>query len=116
MNYVIYDKYTGEIIKEVTCPQEQLADQLQEGEAVSVSNGLANSDIHYIDIENGTLLPKADYELSALPLPCIITIEGTTYEVTSQPTFEFDAPGVYTVQVDAGPHFLKKEFEIDYQP
>lgn len=66
--------------------------------------------------EAGIIYLQGDYTLEALPLPCTVTIEGIDYPVTEQPTFEFNAEGVYTITVDAGYKYPVKEFEIDYQP
>lgn len=66
-------------------------------------------------VEDGVVYPAEDYSLAAVPLPCTITIEGVEYECHEQPVFEFDAPGTYVIKVDAGPRYLKKVFNYDYQ-
>lgn len=79
-------------------------------------SGVADDTLDYIDLPARVIKRRTDYTLNHLPLPCLVTIEGVEYEVTKQPTFEFDVPGTYTIQVDAGPRYLKKEFTLDYQP
>ena len=74
-----------------------------------------SDDTHYVDIDTESILIKQDYELDTLPIPCIITIEGVQYEAYEQPFFEFDAPGIYEINVDAGVKYLKKDFKVDYQ-
>ena len=62
-----------------------------------------------------TVLPQGDYTLEALPLPCLLTIEGVEYEVTEQPVYEWPVlpePMEYVVLVDAGVQYLKKEFVV----
>lgn len=116
MNYYVYDIDSGEVIHRMLGPLEQLNGNVLEGQSVIAREDIMPPSKIYAHHETGTLHEKADYTLDAIPLPATITIEGVSYEVTEQPTFEFDTPGVYIIQVDAGPHFLKKEFEIDYQP
>lgn len=70
----------------------------------------------YFDFDSFSCKDKQDFELNNLPLPCTVTIEGVSYEVTEQPTFQFDVPGVYQIHVDAGPQYYKKVFDYDYQP
>lgn len=70
---------------------------------------------HFVDVVNRVSVQKGDYTLEALPTPCVATIEGVEYQITEQPIFEF-APGPvavdYTISIDAGIQYLKKEFVI----
>lgn len=67
--------------------------------------------------KDGKLVPRIDYSIDALPLPCKVIIDGVEYDVTEQPTFEFDAPGTYLITVEPDdPKFMTKVFEYDYQP
>lgn len=113
MNFLVYSIWLGVIIKEVSLPQDQLLNNLGEGESAILGSLGQEMSNYYVVHETGTLHKKADYTLDSLPLPCTITIEGEVYEVNKQPTFDFDAPGTYTIEVDAGPKFLRKEFTID---
>ena len=57
------------------------------------------------------LLPCKDYELTNLPLPCTLVVEGESYELTEAPIFEFDTPGEYRVLVKPDSvEYLNKEF------
>lgn len=113
MKYAVYCMSSGAIRRILSCSPDHLLVNLSNGEeAVRVSD-LVTDATHWVD--QGTLKERQDYTLTTLPLPCTITIEGVAYEVTEQPTFEFDLPGTYIIEVDAGPKYLKKEFEIDYQ-
>ena len=71
---------------------------------------------YWYDTSDGVVKQKQDYDLTALPTPCSIEIEGLVYEVTEQPQFEFDVPGEYEISVDAGPQYYKKVFNYDYNP
>jgi hypothetical protein len=62
------------------------------------------------------LAPRKDFSLDALPLPCTVWIEDQEYRCHEQPEFVFDAPGTYEIHVDAGPQYLEKVFQYDYQP
>ena len=105
--YLIYLLSSGEILRGIICPDIQ--EQLQEGEGFIETDTIVDDRLFYIN--SGSILPKQDYELDCLPLPCTITIEGVSYHITEQPTFEFDVEGEYIIEVDAGVEYLKKEFE-----
>lgn len=116
MLYAIYSKENGRINRLVSCPGSSLDLNVLAGEGVLPCPIGVTDATHYVKDELGLVVPKEDYSLGCLPLPCTITIEGLTYNCTEQPTFEFDAPGIYTIRVDAGPMYLEKEFPLDYQP
>lgn len=111
--YVLYDAVgnitnTGSVSQEIDLP-------VRTGRTTLVSDQEYILGQVFVDLTTETILPKSDYTLDTLPLPCTLTIEGVDYYCTEQPTFEFNYPGVYKIKVDAGAAFLKKEFEIDYQ-
>lgn len=111
MNAVIYDKTTGKIMRSVDAPYDQIAIQCAPGQSYVLKAGDDSTD--YVDVTTGYLLKRADYTLDALPLPCVVTIEGVEYPCSEQPVFEFDAPGRYTVRVNAGAQYLEKVFYVD---
>ena len=78
---------------------------------IYVDEEFIDDSVYYVNVSTKEILPKQDYTLKNLPLPCTITIEGISYEVTEQPTFEFDVAGEYVIEVDAGVEYLKKEFK-----
>lgn len=103
--YINYDD-VGNIIRQVSVDDSYFNNTLYvEG------NTFLDDLVLYVDINSKNILPKQDYTLENLPLPCTITIEGVSYEVTEQPTFEFDVAGEYIIEVDAGVEYLKKEFK-----
>jgi len=110
--YVIYDMSTGRIDRQVRCPEYLIALQLAESEGCL--EGSCDDSAFYVDLESLRTRPKRDFALSALPLPCVIRIEGVEYKCTTQPKFEFDVPGTYQIEVDAGPQFNKKVFAYAY--
>lgn len=114
---IIYDLSTGYIKRNVSVPSNMLELQFDETvEGAIPVNDVVDDTTFYVDLMSRIVLTRQDYTLENLPLPCKVMIEGVIYECTKQPVFEFDAPGKYTVKVNAGAAYLEKEFEIDYQP
>lgn len=112
MRYAVYDMHTGEIRQTIDCSPKHLVCPDEEGIAVVPVPDWVTDDLYYIEEEEPH--KKGDISsLQELPLPCTVLIEGVTYYCTEQPDFEFDAPGTYHVFVDAGPHYLRKEFIIE---
>ncbi|MEH6626964.1 MAG: hypothetical protein V7739_10995 [Motiliproteus sp.] len=108
MNVIVYLP-SGEIVSSHSCLPQIAPWCAEEGELWIEGEG---GDLtHYVDLAGPTITPKADYTLAALPLPCTLTIEGIDYPVTEQPTFAFNYPGTYTIEVDAGPAYLAKSFD-----
>lgn len=110
--WTVYDNVTGKIVKTLTMPESLCAANMQAGESCIEGHYLSTT--HYINSQDEAA-PRIDYTVDSLPLPCSIYIEGVEYPVTEQPVFEFDAPGVYVIGVDAGAAYLEKVFAIDYQ-
>lgn len=108
-SYVVYETTTGRIAKAVTCPESMIGAQVGEGQ--SYVEGVAPSGDFYVGLTDGLIKPLRDYSLSALPVPCMVTIEGAKYRCTSQPVFSFDMPGVYSIDVDPGPPYKRKVFK-----
>lgn len=110
--FCVYDlagniRYTG-TLRDINIPH--LA--LKEGESVIRAKG--DYGINYVDLSGEPEIKlRADYEWDSLPMPCTITIEDSTYELTEQPTLIFDEPGTYDVTVVAGAKYLKKTFQVE---
>lgn len=111
--YLIYKVSTGEADRSLRCSADQLSYNLRPGEAAIECDWVPDGTRY---VANGQLRQCGDYQLDALPLPCTVRIEGVEYECRSQPMFEFDVPGEYQIEVDAGPRFLRKEFTYAYPP
>jgi hypothetical protein len=116
--FVLYDKPSGDVIQFVT--NQWMSDvAAYESPEVGVLLLLEDLDIYkvppsYICLETLTLLPKEDYGLATLPLPCTARIEGVEYPVDEQPEFEFDLPGVYQIEIiPVSPRYLTKTFTIE---
>lgn len=108
----IYDVVSGEILRTFEGPSDQLSLQLKAGESYLIaSQGADNT--HYIDTVTATIKVKGDYLLDALPMPCVLTIEGQEYPCTDQPTLNLSPAGTYEISVDAGPKYLKKTFTYE---
>lgn len=77
-----------------------------------------DADTYYILDDTPTPRPEnpttlIDLTLENVPVPALITINGTAYETDSDTIeLEFDQVGNYKVTVDAFP-YLPKEFEIE---
>lgn len=111
--YQVYDTTTGAIHYTLQCAYNHLDANTPEGMSYVIGSG---SDVtHYVTPE-GFLRERGNYSLEALPLPCVVTIDGTVYQCDTQPTFLFDVADTYLIEVDAGIKYLKKEFSYDYQP
>lgn len=114
VSYLVYNLSTGRLDKQVVCPENHIAMQLSE-EQGCVEGSVTAGD-YYVDLVTLKAVKQVSFELGALPLPCTVTIEGVSYECDAQPEFEFDVPGVYLIEVDAGPKYLRKEFSYAYPP
>lgn len=116
MNFVVYDGGSGRILRTgVSSSQEEAEFQvgLEQDNEMLLVNVEADDETDYVDLSTQKVKSRLDYTLDDLPLPCTIEIEEVEYVLTEQPSsFEFDAPGEYTISVDAGPEYLAKEFEV----
>lgn len=109
-HWFFFDTATGDGAGSSTC--ESLPDFPSDWSAIETPVRVA-WDISYI--ENGVISEKQDYTLDALPTPCVAVIEGVEYQITAQPTFEFEPGAVavdYVISIDAGVQYFKKEFTI----
>lgn len=113
-SYLIYDTRDGRISRRIMCAPDQIEPQLAAGEAYL--EGDQRDDQFYVDMASRSVRPKRDFSLSALPLPCTLTIEGQQYRCATQPELMFDIPGTYRIAVDAGPQFKQKVFDYAYPP
>lgn len=114
MRFAVYT-FDGAIVRILDCPLSQLSYNLAPDEGAEVCGPEVADDTHWVDGLVGIRL-RDDYTLESLPIPCTITVEGVVYECNEQPTFVFDAPGIYTISVDAGPAYYLRDFTYDYQP
>jgi len=114
-NYCIYD-VNGKIIQYGTCPAVDVLNQIPAGsfQKIFSASFVAPESQHYINAA-GEHVECSDYDLSSLPMPCSINIEGADYDITEIPTFTFDAPGIYDLYVSpADAQFKDKVLQIDY--
>lgn len=111
--YLIYDVAAGMPSRSLRCLPEHLEPNVQPGEAAIESTWVPDGTRY---VEAGALRQCQDYSLAKLPLPCMVRIEGVEYKCTTQPVFEFDVPGTYQIEVDAGPQFKKKVFTYAHPP
>lgn len=109
MIYIKYNPNNGRILSVNQSPQEFI-----DTGAIDILIPTFEVDdlLHYVNVVSKEIKRKKDYTIGNLPVPCAIEIEGQNYEVTEQPEFEFDTPGVYTLRViPESPQYLEKEFE-----
>jgi len=109
----IFDTKTGLIDRTVDAPDDHIPIQVRDTE--SYVEGGYDSGLYYVDVDTGEVKMKGDFTLGTIPLPSVVTIEGQEYRCHEQPEFVFDAPGTYEIKVDAGPQYLEKVFQYDYQ-
>lgn len=86
---------------------------LEGGFFVRCDNRTISEELEYIDPETRKVRLRKDYSFNALPLPCTLIIEGVEYPCNEQPEISFDAPGEFTVIVEAGGPYLRKEFRFE---
>ena len=109
-NFIVHN-LDGKILRSGTCEEDFIALQ------ASGENEISMSIKNYVDamlmfVKEGELQEKKDYILQNLPIPCHIRIENKEYFVETQPIFEFDTPGTYTIRViPDSVQYLEKEFE-----
>jgi len=128
--HTIYETLTGEIAGFMTCPESTYDAQvllLPVGKAYLKDVDYQDKDTHYVSgstiisrpiitatISSTTLSANAidSIEISTLPIPCTITVNSETYEVTDG-VFEFtvDTPGTYIIKATCFP-YQPKEWEV----
>lgn len=110
-NFTIYNA-DGDIIRFGSTPQDISTQVIEEGELAI--EGKFPDTTHYIDIsvDPHIGIPKGDYDLNTLPLPCKAIIEGVEYHITEQTTFGFNFAGTYIVKIIPSREYLTKEFEV----
>lgn len=65
-------------------------------------------------LENNELIPCLDYDLNTIPVPCDILIDGQQFRAEEVVEFEFDAPGLYQIQIKPDDiRYLIKVFEYE---
>jgi hypothetical protein len=107
----------GEIAMYGSCSKSQLKLQIMEGcklKTLGVAFSVPNHR-HYINGSGEHTLCES-YTVDTIPVPCEIYIEGVKYEIgvgEPTPAFEFDAPGSYTIYVNAGSKYTREEFNVD---
>lgn len=111
--FLIYNTVTGEIQRILHCTFYSLDINVGDTEGVLLVEEMVDSEENYVDVTSKKVTPKFDFNLEALPLPCVVEIEGTAYPCTSQPVISFDSPGRYNLKVYAGVRYLEKEFTIE---
>lgn len=128
--YTIYDTNTGEIKRNVTCPDSMSGDQTISGEALLIE--LSNDITQYVDvgespniIVNKIAFPgvqdvveiEADGVeeaiISSLPIPTNVIIDNMGYEVTDG-SFEFstEVAGSYLIKCNSFP-YLDGEYTVN---
>jgi formylmethanofuran dehydrogenase subunit C len=114
MKYIVTDA-DGVILRYGEVPEFMFGLQAQDGEVVI--EGTANDALQYV--LDGAVVAKHNITaslfgttLSGLPVPCVVEIEGTKYEVADgSAELSFSLPGTYQVKVEAR-HHLPKTFEV----
>lgn len=129
MNFIVYEKLTGKILKTGFCPNSLLLNQVPDINIHGVFEGVANDTIQYIVsgeiIVNKPINPATITKLtmtanaidtvtvSNLPNPSSVVLEGVNYTVTDGAFgFTVDTVGIYTIKVMSFP-YLDKEFRVN---
>ena len=113
--YVIYSTAVanfGLIIRSGRCPERLLQNQCNTAAAealLEVSEFIDGMSRYVTDALE--VAPRQAYTLDALPLPCVLKIDGERYDITEQPSLSFEWPGTYVINViPASPAYLEMEF------
>ena len=111
--YFFYDE-SGFIHQDFYCDAPGLAAKQKAAQSLSFieTNKTGDMNKYFVDASLSKENEREDYTLDALPIPCVATIEGIVYEITEQKSFEFEDPGTYVIEIDAGSRYLKKEFTV----
>jgi len=127
MNYILYDKITGEILRVGVCSEDVFELQKQEA-TVEIMEGIANDLVQYVfdgvvtdKVENPAEISKTimlangvdTAIISNLPNPTTVWFDGVEYTVTDG-IFEFtvDTPGELRIRCESFP-YLDKEFMVN---
>ncbi len=111
--YFFYDE-SGFIHQDFSCDDPRLVAKQKAIQSLSVieTNKTGDMSKYFVDVNLSKETEREDYTLDALPIPCVATIEGVAYDITEQDSFEFEDPGIYVIEIDAGSRYLKKEFIV----
>jgi len=119
--FVNYDPETGMIVSWGNMARISL-DQLIHDERQPYLVGEGHPNTHYVDVAAREIRAKqpgqaqlAGLELTGLPVPCWIEIEGEIYRVDDgHAALSFDEPGEYAVTVHSVP-FLAQTFTVNHE-
>lgn len=125
----IFDETTGEVLRVVDCPEEMAPLQLQDDE--DLYPGAVDGQTRYIDVaayEDSERQPipwtgpdplavpadgVTELVIGGLPIPTTARILDTV-DVVDDGAYEFtlNAPGTFSLELDAGPAFLPVRLEV----
>ena len=125
----IFDEISGTVLRVVDCPEEMAPLQFQDGE--DLYPGAVDGQTRYIDAaayEDRERQPipwtgpdpltvpadgTTELVIGGLPAPTTVRILDTV-DVVDDGTYEFtlNAPGTFTLELDAGPAFLPARLEV----
>lgn len=130
--HTVYDNTTGMLLGLLCCPDHLLdtnESQLPVWQSLTRYSGNFDGSYYYYHFETNMILPRPKNPavissltlnpdgldvvvISGLPVPCTLTVEGSSYEVTDS-EFEFtaDMPGAYKITAEAFP-YLPLEWEV----
>ncbi|WP_394165131.1 hypothetical protein [Neptunomonas phycophila] len=97
----------------ITGEQAELQRAVMGESSVLATDDAIDNTAHYVDESTTphTIAPRQAYTLDALPLPCVLKIDGERYDITEQPSLSFEWPGTYVINViPASPAYLEMEF------
>jgi len=131
--HTTYNVETGEILGYMDFSNDHIDNAMTvgyfAGYGIVGGGGIVDRDTHYFNIATEEITPRPiitasinktilsanvidSIEISTLPIPCTITIDSETYEVTDG-VFEFtvDTPGTYIIKATCFP-YQPKEWEV----
>ena len=120
--FVVYKEVSGEILKTLFMPEEDVHMNYDEELGERYITGEGYYELHYV--HEGEIVPRPEnptildgLSLKNVPENSVIWIDSEFYECKDGGTVDlsFNMAGTYVVRVESFP-YLDKEFTIDYQP
>jgi len=110
MRYVIYTINTGEITRNIVCPESTIQLQVKSGEDYIENIDIVDDTLFYIVNETATPRPTFSESvlgttISNLPIPTTVRTNGNSYTVTDgSAELSFSLPGTYKVYLSSFPY------------
>lgn len=126
ISFFVYDINTGRVFNKCITPDKETASlQCDKGFDFIECEATAKDSDCYVDLNDGAIKTKEEIAplvslsegqavISGLPHPCSVEVDEVMEEVTNSAiAIEFDAPGVYIIEINSPPRYLDKTLEVE---